>query len=196
MDTPKFKFSKNYTLTLPLISLKDIFAVDDLHEQKLYEELETKASEVIYDKIPEMFTILSEWPLTTNLCCWYCTRSFSTRPWFVPIQLKENAENPEQIEMRVEGNYCSANCVVAVINKIDKAIRESTYRNLFVIVKMFTGRNVTAITPALDKTKMKKYGGNYTEEEYNAIMAGIAIDMPDTSEHEVITIYDFYRPSK
>ena len=197
MESTKFKFSKNYQLTLPLISLSDIYAVDDLLEQSLYEGIEAKANEVIYDKIPAMFTTLSEWPLTTNLCCWFCTRSFSSRPWFVPLQLKQNAEDPDQIEIKTDGNYCSANCVVAVINKMDRSIRESVFRNLFIIVKMFTGRDITTITPAHDKNRMKKYGGEYTEEEYNAAMASIAIEIPSsyTSKQEVVTVYDFYKPS-
>jgi len=190
----KFKFSKSYQLILPQISLSDILATDDLLEQKLYENLEAKPSEIIYDKIPPLFTSLSEWPTSTNLHCWQCTRSFSGRPWFIPISLKQNVENPEQIEMKTDGNYCSANCGVTIINKMDKQVREKIHRNMFIIVELFTGKKVDTIIPAPEKNKMKKYGGEWSEEEFNSFMTSIEIEVKvKPTKHDIVTVYDFYR---
>ena len=182
-------FSRQYILILKDINVRQILTVEETMESNLREGMEKETMVEIYNKIPTVFKSLNDWPLETNLLCWFCNRSFTNRPYFFPEKLLPCGD--DCVEFTPKGNYCSANCVAASIDtkvvdiKDRSSIRQNWYRLLFYEVKIFTGQDVTKIRPALSPHEMIKYGGRLTEEEYNKHMDDINIAVIEDKIHKV-----------
>lgn len=174
---------RTYYLKLGVMDLSKIHTCEELMEEKIMSVFTDAYEIVTYDKIPEIFITLDEWPTKTNLLCWNCSRSFDCRPVFIPTEIKiimkDDYRNVREIkngylEFKVYGNYCSFNCAAAYINRhYSGENKERLMKNLLKLACLFTGKNITYIREAFDITMCKRYGGIYTEEQYNTFMAGI-----------------------
>ena len=120
-----------------------------------------------YDRIPEVFTTLDEWPKHTNLLCWTCSFIFKTTPKFIPTNIRESETGI--LEISVLGNMCSFACAEKWIEDLNETY-DNKWRlqnNLLFLCNLFhADRKTKKIKSALSKTKLKKYGGNLTDVEF------------------------------
>lgn len=153
--------------------------------------VKTRPSIKKYDLIPMQFTGRDSWPKSTNLLCWYCSRSFDEFPWTVPISCSRNliADDSdvtdvsdasllesfgtfkEALVMDVHGNFCSCSCALTYIKRIlDPTIinRHESERLLLMFAEIITIKKMTHIALADPPTLMQKYcgPGGKTEETY------------------------------
>ena len=74
------------------VNSEDYKEVEDQFDQLLLESgLGAEATvepENNYDILPSTFTNLNTWPCTTNLHCWTCECTFTSRPVFIPRYIK------------------------------------------------------------------------------------------------------------
>jgi hypothetical protein len=167
------------------ISLKkDYVPVEDLADERLNTEaddcgpgLEGAAPESIYpdDKIPYKFTGLEDWPYSTNLHCWQCSRTHADRPKFLPTYLRE-AENECGIEIGVCGTFCSFACVALWITIHFTGKEELRWRaqdNLCLVYRIFTGHFIDRIRPAPHITELRRYGGDLDDDAFSKKMRDI-----------------------
>jgi hypothetical protein len=158
------------------VRLADYVPVEDLADARLLEPgtdggflgPDDPAPEALYpyDKIPRVFTGLADWPLSTNLACWVCDRTFDDRPKFVPTYAREGEDGG--IEMGVRGNMCTFNCAEQWIE--DYLAGEACWRaqeNLCLAYFLFTGRRAAHIKAAPRKTERARYGGDWDEDTYS-----------------------------
>jgi hypothetical protein len=158
-------------LRLTGITLADFVPIEDVADQNW-----TSAADDIQldddaihppDKIPRTFTGLEDWPHTTNLRCWQCDFTFDDRPKFIPTYVCETED--DRIEFGVLGNMCTFNCAELWIITNYAGKEEQQWRaqdNLRLVYFLFTGRHVDRIKPAINKTELKKYGGELDEETF------------------------------
>jgi hypothetical protein len=173
---PQLLFLKNVVMA----DCKDV--TDQFNERILAEsEMPMFDAQTIilnYDKIPNRFTSIENWPTKTNLRCWYCTLKHSNVPIFIPTIISEMDGSIE-----VLGTYCSFSCMVADI---------PTYYNIHkqweitekakILYRKFYGRIVSSIPPSLPKSNLELYGGKMTVEEYTRHLAKLGKQIRDNSE--------------
>jgi hypothetical protein len=196
-------------LFLPGVFLKDCPRPEDESSEEIIEldaDLDSLATDITaleavvvktrpsikkYDVIPTQFTSRDTWPKSTNLLCWYCSRSFEEFPWTVPISCSKNLISDdsditdvsdtsllesantfrEALVMDVHGNFCGCSCSLTYIKRIyDPTIinRHESERLLFMFAEIMTGEKNTYIALADAPTMMQKYCGcdGKTEETY------------------------------
>lgn len=151
------KTNKSRIIFLRGVFLADCETINDKFRKHVMsdvgEKIETQQS---YDIIPKVFTSLDSWPKSTNIKCWFCTLTFSTRPVFVPGRdIKQ-----------VNGNFCWFNCAAAWINLQPENVQWEMREQLKELYYIFTGKRVNVILPAHAKTEMKEYGGMSTRAAY------------------------------
>lgn len=153
-------------LSLSGITLNDYVSLEDTADERFYVESDKDSTFTYpYNKIPQVFTGLKDWPTSTNLCCWSCGFKFNTVPIFIPIHIREVNDS---IEIGVSGNMCSFNCAELWIethtfNKEDKCKLQN---NLCYLYYIFTGKRITHIRAAPCRTNLLQYGGFWTEEMF------------------------------
>lgn len=146
--------------------LRDCDSVEDLFDQKLLsadiqEPAFYEIKNIEYDKIPNKFVSLESWPTVTNLKCWNCGNTFTSRPIFIPLVIESNGH------MDPHGNFCSWGCGGLYINlHYDTDDRWEKHAMLRALYKVFTKKTIHEIIPALCKTSMIQYGGKKTIKEY------------------------------
>jgi hypothetical protein len=171
-------------LSLKGITRKDIPDVDAMFDQKVMEDLVSEEAPVELlppDKIPSHFTDIEKWPKETNLCCHSCCFTFVGPPLFVPKGINHHGDN-NQLEISVEGNFCSFSCAQIYI---DEKYPPHTYyakhwnicNMLRFVYSLFTGRQVAHILPAPSKLLLRKYGGTMTEDQFWENMRELEQDM-------------------
>ncbi len=153
------------------VNRNDYVPIEDQFDSKIMNDIVQINADMpfIYDSIPEKFITLEEYPIETNLCCWYCDRVFyNKRPVFISPSIREvNGK----IEFDVCGNFCSFNCAVSWINtNYNGDTRDRITVRLMKLFEVFTGGRCTYITPAHPKTIMKRYGGHVTKDQYDEMM--------------------------
>ncbi len=175
---------------------KDCQKIEDMLKGKLMSNDPLQQQESIsFDKIPIIFNNLQEWPTSTNIACWFCTRFFKGRPWFAPqtiepkfsvqkdnnikdnhiketkeVVIKSNLKEAPTKEyvISVQGVFCCANCVMAYIllHTTDLVERLNKIAMLKFIYELFMGRPITHIHPSPSPYNMVQYGGSWTPTVY------------------------------
>jgi hypothetical protein len=125
------------------------------------------------DKIPRTFSGLEDWPMHSNLKCWMCDHTFDDRPKFVPTHVREGENGG--IEFGVKGNFCTFNCAELWIlthlgGRAGNKERWGTQDGLCLVYFMFTGRRVSRIKPAINKTELRQYGGEMDPDVFSRKM--------------------------
>ena len=169
MKSSEFSFAHGQPNILHLsgISKEDYIAPEDIADKKFLKEENITISKYIYpnyDKIPYIFNSIDDWPCGTNLHCWSCGFTFDGKPIFVPTYIRENSHTG--IEFGVKGNMCTFNCAARWI--ISNGNVEDIWKhqdNLNILYFLFTGKHIQ-IKPAPEKTCLKKYGGDLSDEEF------------------------------
>lgn len=120
-----------------------------------------------YDKIIPIFTNLDNWPMRTNIKCWFCDLNFKTKP--IPIGDRIFADEGVD-KIGVEGIACSFTCAFSYI--IDTYPKTSTERYdrieiLKTLYSKITARDYYHFYKALPKTARIEYGkNNMTLQDY------------------------------
>lgn len=108
------------------------------------------------DKLPQVLKSLNDWPQTTNLACWNCTRKFTNRPWYIPGETL----------LTVNGNFCNAPCSIAWILKNKEFDNINTRKQLSELSRKMFDLTIIAFIGAPNHTVINTYGGPLTPEEY------------------------------
>lgn len=163
--------------------LQGVFKRDAGYRESIQEQLNNLDMKV-YDKIPVNFTTVERWLKSTNICCWYCSRSFKNRPWFEPQSIEPMCEtsngqiltkkellssvNIKSVSIVINGIFCSCNCVRAYIDVHTRDIvdRHNKIEMLKYVYQLFTGKKIPDIQPSPSPTEMIQYGGYITAQEY------------------------------
>lgn len=137
---------------------------------------------IIPEKIPRYFYDINDWPKFTRIKCWSCDRTFSSRPWFIPLnytkilvdETGEEENREERIAMVVRGNFCSCNCAMWWIRYIrDPAIggsrsdQDEKIRFLQELYQKFNNKPISHIEEAPWKIEMQQFGGDITSAEFS-----------------------------
>lgn len=172
-------------LHLTGITLKDYVPIEDVADDKVLSAADCEESYdeqyagerketlrgipdsvIPYDKIPRVFTSITDWPLRTNLRCWQCDFTFDDRPKFMPTYIRANDDG--SYEIGAKGNFCTFNDVVSYINTTIHHIEER-WRALDMtrfVYSLFTGTTVSHIEPSEPKYRLACYGGDWDEETF------------------------------
>jgi hypothetical protein len=153
-------------LSLSGITLQDYISFEDAADERLLENDKINNEDIcMYNKIPNIFTGLSTWPVSTNLLCWSCGFKFDTVPKFIPTYIREINDITE---VGVMGNMCSFNCAELWIltHTHNREERFKLQNNLCYLYFLFTGKRIASIKPALCKTNLLQYGGTMNEETF------------------------------
>lgn len=160
-------------LFLKGVRLIDCEAIEDAFEERLMERQED-AEYCKYDKIPPKFTTVATWVRRTNLKCWWCDRSFSTVPLFMPVRV---ARYVDLTEFTTHGNFDKWQCVSAYMGGYfrRKIEYDDAVKILLKLYTIFTGTVVDNIPPAPPRTNMEVYGGNLTVAEWEATVPPVEV---------------------
>lgn len=160
-------------LSLKNITMDDYIPLEDVADDRLLlDDISDTESVIPYNKIPQVFTSLSKWPISTNLNCWSCGFKFDNVPKFIPTYIRETNDS---IEIGVIGNMCSFNCAELWI-EIHSSSREERHKlqnNLCFLYYIFTGKHISHIKPSPCKTNLLQYGGAWNEETFQNYMKEI-----------------------
>ncbi len=113
-----------------------------------------------YDRIIPIFTNLDNWPMRTNIKCWFCDLNFKTKP----IPIGDRIFTDEGIDkIGVEGIACSFTCAFSYI--IDTFAKNSTERfdRLEILKTLYTKittRDYYHFYKSLPRTVRVEYGKN------------------------------------
>lgn len=142
-------------------------SIEDEFENRFTYEDEI-VPKTIYDKIPEIFTCVEEWPKTTNISCWSCTLTFNTIPWFIPLSIEPNPAFPHKHIIPPKGCFCSPNCAFVHICKTyhDVSTRNDAIAMLKLLYNIITKKTCIDILPSPVHTVLEKYGGNVSEDNF------------------------------
>jgi hypothetical protein len=183
------KNSVNTVLFLQGVYKTECTKLDDMFHDKIFSSPSNHNLEIIYDKIPAVFTTLDKWPKSTNLLCWWCCRSFKTRPWFEPLSIEPTSEtanneqgkilsgkdliqceNKKGLCISTNGNFCSANCVQSHINNFSRDLSDKLNRSsmLRYVYEIYNRKSIPDIQPAPVKTIRIQFGGSYSDNEYQS----------------------------
>jgi len=104
---------------------------------------------------------LTKWNDENGLCCWFCTRKITSEPIGLPYRYVDG-------KYSVKGSFCGFKCANSynLTNESDnKWIQESYLNELYVKYG-----NTLPIGTALPKEILIKYGGIYTDAEYEQLL--------------------------
>ena len=181
-------------LRLTDVSISNYLSPEDIADKKLIEQIDqsTLGDELLWDKIPRIFTSLDEWPIQTNLKCFQCDFTFNDIPKFIPTYI--NIKNSKEIEIGVFGNMCSFQCAElwCQIN-LTKDKLWTTQENLCLLYFLFYGYYISNIKTAPLKTELLQYGGIYDDltfkKKIQALMPEHDINSNFVPENERINTF-------
>jgi hypothetical protein len=183
MNISKLDLTNKFTFFLKGVYLKDIRTVDEVLSNQIddamsvdYDNIETYDDN--FEKIPKYFYDASSWKISTDIKCWHCSCNFSTRPYFIPMNIlklpiQTDKGIVEKKVIEVYGNFCSLNCAMAYIvyikdhNLGDDYIKRKEYEKMLLkLFHIFNGYKINYIVPSPSKTIMIQYGGIKNVKEY------------------------------
>jgi hypothetical protein len=116
---------------------------------------------------------VDNWPATTNILCWRCTRSFSTMPIGLPYKYLGGV-------FYTKGCFCSGKCA-AGFNHDDKNSNKWEIASLLFLMMKMINLKITEndVSPSPPKEVLVEYGGRLTHEEYQKIIESSTITKVD-----------------
>lgn len=164
------------------VFIKDCIQIDDLFEKQLIEQLDKDEQIVKYEKLPTLFTDIDSWIRKTNIKCWNCDLTFDTQPIFIP-KLIEPATTVSGYSVSVHGCFCSFACALKYNNITNTKLCDNlrVREMLKFLYKLFYNRNIETIYEAMNKTKMKQYGGDMELFEYKDLINELEKKMKNES---------------
>jgi len=171
-------FEEQFLLFLEGIYNDDYIDIEEQFKFKMLsniheEENVLNKKRIIYDKIPDRFTILENWKISTNVKCWFCDLSFKNQPIFIPNSITKTNEGKE---LGVMGNFCSFGCAKAYINNSKNIPEDKEWeydKYLKYLYKQFYKKVINDIIPSPNKYKLLHYGGNLSIKEYKEKLVNV-----------------------
>lgn len=114
----------------------------------------------------EKKSTIEEWPLTTNVHCYWCCHQFDGPPIGLPVTM-----NLEETKYCVVGCFCSLECACAYNfaskENTDECLNRYSLLNGLAIRLGLT----TRVSPAPDRLALKMFGGNLGIDEFRSFSA-------------------------
>ena len=109
------------------------------------------------------------WPLKTNINCWWCKHSFDNRPCFIPEKYLNNV-------FSVCGCFCSFNCSLAFLINEDIYNKNNKITLLKFMYRMIYRNTNDNIIPSPSWKILKNFGGILDINEYRQNTVNKLID--------------------
>jgi hypothetical protein len=107
----------------------------------------------------EMKSKASEWPLTTNIACYWCCHKFNTIPFGIPVKFYHG-------KFHVYGCFCSLECAAAYNFNFAESLDEVWERyNLINLLSRNLG-HANKVKTAPNRLALKMFGGHMDIEEF------------------------------
>lgn len=114
-----------------------------------------------YDKMPQFFEGLDNWPKNTNLKCSYCSLKIPGILLFIPSSI-----DPYNGSIGTGPSVCNFKCMIKSIESC--SIQD--YNNKLIMVrilhKRITGFDLESDTTNINKNELAKFGGVYSKKEF------------------------------
>ena len=114
----------------------------------------------------EKKSTIEEWPLNTNVHCYWCCHQFDGAPLGLPVTM-----NLEETKYCVVGCFCSLECACAYNfaskENTDECLNRYSLLNGLAIRLGLT----TRVSPAPDRLALKMFGGNLGIDEFRSFSA-------------------------
>lgn len=167
------------------IFLQNIF-INHLSEKK-YIEIDDLPGIEVGNSIAEEFNDFKLDKLNNDHACWCCGLYFDGEVFIIPIFMttditenknneyaiyKNSIDSDNYIETQIVksfGNFCSilcANRFLLETIELPASCKKNYTQLLYYHYRKLLGGRVSFLPPAHPKFKMKKYGGEWTEEEF------------------------------
>lgn len=179
-----------YILHLPAgVALSKIESAEDQMDARLNElaggTVGVASEPIVYDQLPDWFIVgqRNHWPAWCNLRCASCTLTFQGQPWFIPVEMKQQAVEDQQRPgcTRMAQVFkrklvtCTPNCSVTYIETHMKGEQAAQAKELLVHLYFAVhGARVHLIPPAPRHTELQAYGGQLSDLEFWEKMRGLA----------------------
>ena len=191
-------------LSLTGIKMSDYVPIETVADTRFLEEAASSEFDAggqpppqTHEKIPAIFTCLEEWPISTGLCCHECGFTFAGRPAFVPTYIRDACG---RVEMGVQGTFCTWGCAELWIETrySGNVVQQWRLRdNLCVAYRVFTGRPVLNIRPAVPKTELVQFGGDLDIDTWQRRQAALCPEVCNQSAQlaapEANSVWSLYR---
>lgn len=153
----------------------DCKSIDQILEEQLLGEAEPEAPLKMYDKMPDTYRGLEQWPLSVNIWCWHCSRTFSSVPVFVPKSIEKSES---KYLMATEGCFCSFPCASAYTDQKYPRLKVNAEKKnmLKFLFNQMMKRDIDIIPSAPSKYEMVHFGGNLMPSEFDKIVASLIQD--------------------
>ena len=168
---PFVDLNENYTF-LPKENIKpkpDIMSVNDMMINTLsdiekqrdndIDDIETFNEQKSVTKCLIQFDETKEWPISTNVSCWWCTYNFNNIPCGLPINKHKNKYN-------VLGIFCSPECAAAYNFDSKDNYMWERYALLNTVYSKDSSKDSNKIKLAPPREILKKFGGHITINQF------------------------------
>lgn len=179
IKTPNILFFQNiYPEKYDLDAMMTKRIMDELHqsETQYAETWSDDATESAFDTIPAKFTTIEAWPMHTNLACWYCRRTFKTRP-IALVNAITNDGRRVAVDLDTYGNFCSADCIGSFLDLSvhDREARWAMEKKVCILFRKLTGRAITELPRAPLFTDLEQCGGAISINTFIKSLVGIVV---------------------
>lgn len=158
--------TKPNILFLSGVSKKDVITIEDHMLTKCCTMAQYSEFNPIHEQ-PDISIVIDKRCL--NCTCIIIDESQSA---FIPTFIKENVQN-NTLEFGKYGQTCSFNCAVTEIissTNDGSTERDKFLNNLKILFYLKNGYHISDIKPAPKKNVLKEYGGELTQDQFNAEM--------------------------
>jgi hypothetical protein len=97
----------------------------------------------------------------TRIQCWHCCNTFDNVPYFIPVNYNERKGL-----FKVQGNFCSYNCVLTYIHNCKKYNYLYIKSLLAFLIKICHKQNLSDIIPAPHRETLQQFGGFLSIDDF------------------------------
>jgi len=119
------------------------------------DDIETFNEQRSVTKCLIQFDETKEWPISTNISCWWCTYNFTTVPCGLPTDMSEESFD-------VLGIFCSPGCAAAY--NFDS--KDSCIWKRYALLNTLYGKKSEKVKLAPPREILKKFGGHITISQF------------------------------
>lgn len=102
----------------------------------------------------------SDWPVRTDVWCWYCCHAFDTPPLPMPIKYDDRRDI-----FHVMGTFCSWPCMKAANSESNSYLKNVNAMNITLFYKRCTGQ-LGRVRPAPPRLMLRAFGGSMSIEDF------------------------------
>ena len=125
------------------------------------EKVKKKEKKIQRNEFKIIHTNTDNWPLSSDICCWWCSHTFDTPPLFLPIKYDSKTKR-----FQVKGNFCSWACVKAYNLYSNQPGMFARCTLISLLAKKLHGFSDKPIKCALARESLNIYGGKYSIKQF------------------------------